>query len=132
QCRRALRDRNHRPAVVGIPRGERGATPLGCHQRFSAPALGDPAAVGCVGRLRGAGAPEPLSETTMTVQTQTKDKSTLSESSAVPVRLPGFIKDEDVGRGDAIKRVTYAFGIRGCGGCEQRTAALNRWMVFTR
>ena len=68
----------------------------------------------------------------MTVQAQTQDKSTLNEASPVHVRLPGFIKDEDVGLGDAIKRVTYAFGIRGCGGCEQRTAALNRWMVFTR
>jgi hypothetical protein len=48
------------------------------------------------------------------------------------VRLPGFIKDEDVGLGDAIKRVTYTFGLQPCGGCEQRAAALNRWMVFTR
>jgi hypothetical protein len=49
------------------------------------------------------------------------------------VRLPGFIKSEDeVGLGDVIKRVTYAMGIKPCGGCEQRAAALNRWMVFTR
>jgi hypothetical protein len=48
------------------------------------------------------------------------------------VRLPGFIKDEEIGLGDAVKRVTYAMGIRPCGGCEQRAAALNRWMVFTR
>jgi hypothetical protein len=48
------------------------------------------------------------------------------------LRLPGFIKDDEVGLGDAIKRVTYAFGLRPCGGCEQRTTALNRWMVFTR
>jgi hypothetical protein len=48
------------------------------------------------------------------------------------VRLPGFIKDEEVGLGDAVKRVTYAFGLKPCGGCEQRAAALNRWMVFTR
>jgi hypothetical protein len=48
------------------------------------------------------------------------------------VRLPGFINDEDVGLGDAIKRVTYAFGLRPCSSCEQRAAALNRWMTFTR
>ena len=48
------------------------------------------------------------------------------------VRLPGFIKDDEVGLGDAIKRVTYAFGLQPCGGCEQRATALNRWMVFTR
>ncbi len=48
------------------------------------------------------------------------------------VRLPGFIKDEEVGLGDAIKRVTYAMGIKPCGGCEKRAAALNRWMHFSR
>jgi hypothetical protein len=48
------------------------------------------------------------------------------------VHLPGFIKDEDVGLGDIIKRVTYSFGLQPCGGCEQRTATLNRWIVFTR
>jgi len=53
------------------------------------------------------------------------------QRSPTRVRLPGFISDEDVGLGDAIKRVTYAFGIKPCGGCERRAAALNRWMVFT-
>jgi hypothetical protein len=48
------------------------------------------------------------------------------------VRLPGFIKDEEIGLGDAIKRVTYAMGIKPCAGCEKRAAALNRWMRFTR
>jgi len=48
------------------------------------------------------------------------------------VRLPGFIKDEEIGLGDVLKRATYAVGIRPCGGCERRAAALNRWMVFTR
>ena len=47
------------------------------------------------------------------------------------VRLPGFIKDEEIGLGDA-KRVTYAMGIKPCAGCEKRAAALNRWMHFTR
>jgi hypothetical protein len=46
------------------------------------------------------------------------------------VRLPGFIADEDIGLGDVIKRATYSFGIKPCGGCESRTAALNRWLVF--
>jgi hypothetical protein len=49
------------------------------------------------------------------------------------VHLPGFIKSEDeVGLGDIIRHVTYSIGIKPCGGCEQRAAALNRWMVFTR
>ena len=48
------------------------------------------------------------------------------------VRLPGFITDQEIGLGDIIKRVTYATGMRPCGGCERRATALNRWMVFTR
>jgi hypothetical protein len=48
------------------------------------------------------------------------------------VRLPGFVKEEEVGLGDAIKRATSSAGIRPCGGCLGRAATLNRWMVFTR
>jgi len=47
------------------------------------------------------------------------------------VRLPGFLIVEEVGLGDAIKRITYAMGIKPCGGCEKRAAALNRWMHFS-
>jgi len=48
------------------------------------------------------------------------------------VRLPGFVRDEEIGLGDAVKRMTYAIGIRPCGGCAARAAALNRWVAFTR
>ena len=48
------------------------------------------------------------------------------------VRLPGFISDERIGLGDTVTRITYAAGIKPCGGCGRRAAALNRWMVFTR
>jgi hypothetical protein len=47
------------------------------------------------------------------------------------VRLPGFVKDEEIGLGDVIKRATSAIGIRPCGGCEGRAAALNRRFVIT-
>lgn len=47
------------------------------------------------------------------------------------VRLPGFLIKEEIGLGDAIKRVSYAMGIKPCGGCEKRAAALNRWARFT-
>ena len=47
------------------------------------------------------------------------------------VRLPGFVQDEEVGLGDAIKRATYALGITPCTGCERRAEALNRLLVFT-
>ena len=57
----------------------------------------------------------------------------LDENNPQPYRvsLPGFITETDVGLGDVIKRVTSAFGIRPCGGCERRAAALNRWFVFS-
>jgi hypothetical protein len=55
-----------------------------------------------------------------------------SESQSHRVRLPGFIKDEEIGLGDIVKRVTYAVGIKPCTGCEKRAAALNRWVRFTR
>jgi hypothetical protein len=48
------------------------------------------------------------------------------------VRLPGFLIDEEIGLGEAIKRVTYAVGIKPCGGCQKRAEALNRWMHFSR
>jgi len=48
------------------------------------------------------------------------------------VRLPGFVRDQEVGLGDVIKRATSSAGIRPCGGCLGRAAALNRWTVFTR
>jgi hypothetical protein len=47
------------------------------------------------------------------------------------VRLPGFLTEQDVGLGDVIKRATAAAGVRPCGGCARRAAALNRWVVFS-
>jgi hypothetical protein len=51
---------------------------------------------------------------------------------AYRVRLPEFLKNEEIGLGDVIKRATYSAGIRPCGGCARRTVALNRWVIFTR
>lgn len=48
------------------------------------------------------------------------------------IHLPGFVSDDDIGLGDLLKRVTYAVGIKPCGGCERRSAALNRRMVFSK
>ncbi len=48
------------------------------------------------------------------------------------VHLPGFLIDEDIGLGDVVKRAIYAVGIKPCGGCEKRAAALNQWMRFSR
>jgi hypothetical protein len=54
------------------------------------------------------------------------------ESPKHRVRLPGFLVEEEIGLGDVIKKTTYAMGIKACGGCEKRAAALNRWMTFGR
>jgi hypothetical protein len=48
------------------------------------------------------------------------------------VRLPGFLIEEEIGLGDAIKRVTYAMGIKACEGCQKRAATLNRWVRLSR
>ena len=63
-----------------------------------------------------------------------EEKEPVGKSEHKPhrIRLPGFIKDEEVGLGDAIKKVTYAMGIKPCAGCEKRAAALNRWVHFPR
>lgn len=47
------------------------------------------------------------------------------------IRLPGFVSDEEVGLGDIIKRATTVAGVRPCGGCDRRAAALNRRVVVT-
>lgn len=61
-----------------------------------------------------------------------KDSSDRKQVPAYRVRLPGFITDEEIGLGDALKRATSYVGIRPCGGCRRRAAALNRWVVFSR
>jgi hypothetical protein len=54
-----------------------------------------------------------------------------SERAPRRVRLPGFVSDEEIGLGDAVKRVTSYVGIRTCAGCARRAEALNRWLIFT-
>lgn len=61
-----------------------------------------------------------------------RDREEQSGGEPRRVRLPGFLIEVEIGLGDAIKRVTYAAGIKPCGGCEKRAAALNRWMRFSR
>jgi peroxiredoxin len=62
----------------------------------------------------------------------TVHSQSLNESSGPHrVNFPGLAGDRAVGLGDVIKRVTSAFGIRPCVGCERRAAWLNRWLVFS-
>ena len=53
------------------------------------------------------------------------------ETQAFRVRLPGFVSEKEVGLGEAITRGTSRLGIRPCGGCRRRAAALDRWVAFT-
>lgn len=48
------------------------------------------------------------------------------------MRMPGFLINREIGLGDVVKQVTYAIGIKPCGGCEQRVATLNNWIIFSR
>jgi hypothetical protein len=68
----------------------------------------------------------------MTKAAKRKNSRDQSELPRHRVRLPGFVTAEEIGLGDVIKRATSYLGLRPCGGCKQRAAALNRWMVFTR
>jgi hypothetical protein len=61
-----------------------------------------------------------------------KPSTEIDHTPAHRVRLPGFLVEEETGLGDVIKRVTYALGIKPCHGCEERAAALNNWMTFSR
>jgi hypothetical protein len=47
------------------------------------------------------------------------------------IRLPGFVRNEDIGLGDLVKRTTASLAIKPCGGCARRAATLNRWLTFT-
>jgi hypothetical protein len=66
------------------------------------------------------------------VKKQSVAPSRTTEHATHRVRLPGFLIEEEVGLGDLVKKATYAIGIKPCGGCEKRAAALNRWMTFSR
>lgn len=67
----------------------------------------------------------------MTNKNKTAGNNDKNSQPSHKVRLPGFIKDEEIGLGDVIKRTTSYFGIRPCESCERRASVLNRWLVFT-
>ena len=76
--------------------------------------------------------PWPREETVMKNQRTTTETGEEPRRPPRSVRLPGFLIEEKIGLGDALKRITYAMGIKSCGSCEERAAALNRLMTFHR
>src|SRR5262249_26966611 len=94
--------------------------------------LGRPAATECAGSKSGAGCRKWQEKHRMTKNRRRKQPKDGSKLATHKVRLPGFITEHEVGLGDVIKRATTYFGLKPCGGCNRRAAALNRWMVFTR
>lgn len=48
------------------------------------------------------------------------------------LRLPGFVREEEIGLGDLVSRAAAAIGVRPCGGCARRADAMNRWMSVGR
>ena len=55
-----------------------------------------------------------------------------SRTSHIGCGFLGFLSKRKLVSATSIKRSTYAMGIKPCGGCEKRAAALNRWMRFAR
>jgi hypothetical protein len=53
------------------------------------------------------------------------------EQKPLRIRLPGFVSDQEIGLGNALKRTTRYLGIKPCSGCERRAEALNRWITIT-
>ena len=128
---RALCDRGDCAALVGISRCDRSANQACCYPGIcTAASLGSSAFAGRCGSL-------PISVESECEKVNSMTNTSKSNDSADPGNpphrflLPGFIADGEIGLGDVIKRATSYFGIQPCGGCEHRSAALNRWMVFT-
>jgi hypothetical protein len=68
----------------------------------------------------------------MTDQNHGEDREAAAPKSPLRVRLPGFIREEEIGLGDALLRMAYAAGLRPCGGCERHAALLNSRIVFSK
>ena len=131
--RRAFCDRCDCAVVVGISGRERGANQTRRHPGFyAATSLGGSAVAGRRGAYQILSTANREEVNRMTDKIESEPFARSGRTPPHRVRLPGFIADEEIGLGDVIKRATSYFGIKPCGGCERRAAALNRWMVFTR
>lgn len=48
------------------------------------------------------------------------------------IPVPGMRPGQSVGLGSVLERITSAVGIRPCGGCKERAAAIDRVIGFSR
>ncbi|MEU5578953.1 hypothetical protein ABZ791_00665 [Streptomyces huasconensis] len=48
------------------------------------------------------------------------------------IRLPGFVREDEIGLGDLVGRATSAVGVRPCGGCARRARRMNEWVTFSK
>ena len=68
----------------------------------------------------------------MADDTSDADQARGQKQQKLRIRLPGFVApEEDLGLGTAIKRMTYVLGIKACGGCDRRVAALDRRVTLS-
>ncbi|WP_039931925.1 hypothetical protein [Streptomyces viridochromogenes] len=48
------------------------------------------------------------------------------------IRLPGFVREDEIGLGDLVGRATSAVGVRPCGGCARRARRMNEWVTLSK
>ena len=60
-----------------------------------------------------------------------RTKHTVPQADPFRVRLPGFLRDEDIGLGEFVSRVTSALGVPPCGDCKRRAERLDRLVVLS-
>lgn len=64
-----------------------------------------------------------------TSTTNSPEKQPGAQTGRFAVKLP-LKMSQPIGLGDAVKRATTALGIKPCGGCQRRAAALNRLITL--
>jgi hypothetical protein len=57
-------------------------------------------------------------------------KPAADKPSALHIPLPAFVTKKEIGLGNLIGRATSAIGIKPCGSCKKRAAALDKKVVF--
>ena len=118
-------------ADVGVSSSHRGRGSLGIGLAFRVSATDGRSSVARrLGKLSDAG--QDLLEEVMKVDKEApRAKASCGKRQAYRVRLPGFVREDDIGLGDVITKSTSALGIKPCVGCGRRAAVLNQWLVFS-